>query len=114
MQPMHPGDRTYRNQTIRLTDLTVVNDVIEGMTFENCNIIGPAVIAFLPPGELRNSGFDGDEEGLLWDVGERQHIIGAIGLSGCTIVGCRFQRIGIVVRAADREFIRRGLGFPDA
>jgi hypothetical protein len=37
---MHPGDGVYRNMLVRLTDLAVTNDVIEGVTFENCTIVG--------------------------------------------------------------------------
>ena len=111
MEPMHPGDRTYRNQTIRLADLTVVNDVIEGMTFENCNIVGPAVVAFVGSGTVQNCGFDGDPDSLFWDTADRGYIIGAVGIKDCRIFGCRFQRIGVAVKPQDRDMFLQGLNF---
>ena len=62
---MHPADRIYRNQTVRLADLTVIADAIENVTFENCIIEGPAVVALLG-GTVMNSGFDGDLDSFLW------------------------------------------------
>lgn len=57
---MHPADRTYRNQTVRLADLTVISDMIENVTFENCIIEGPAVVVALGAnGSMVNCGFEG-------------------------------------------------------
>jgi len=109
MEPMHPGDRAYRNTSIRLPELAVVSDVLENLTFENCSIHGPAIIA-LQRSTLNQCSFEGNEEGLLWDLGDRTFIIGAIALVNCTIVGCRFQGIGIAVPPGQREAMRQGLG----
>ena len=109
---MHPGDRHYRNQTVRLSDLAVTSDVIEGVTFENCQIIGPAVIVLMGDGELRNSGFDGEPEAVIWPLGDREQVVGAIALVNCTIVSCRFQRVGLAVPAAQMEAVRTGFGLP--
>lgn len=108
---MHPADRTYRNQVVRLADLTVINDIITGVTFENCEIVGPAIIALLGKTSLEHSGIDGDTESVLWDVGDREHVIGAIGLMDCTVVGCRLQRIGFAVPTQDRQKFLEGFGF---
>lgn len=110
---MHPGDRHYRNQIVRLTDLTVTSDVIEGVTFENCTLIGPAVIVLLGAGTFKDSVFDGDVEALLWPLGSRNHVIGAIALVGCTVVGCRLQRVGLAFPEDQEEIVRRGLGLSD-
>lgn len=107
---MHPGDRHYRNQTVRLTDLAVTSDVIEGVTFENCQLIGPAIIVLLGTGELRDSGFDGEADAIIWPLGPREQVIGAIALVDCNIVGCRFQRIGLGVPEGQMETVRQGFG----
>jgi hypothetical protein len=111
MEPMHPADRTYSNATIRLPDLAVVSNTLERLTFQNSVILGPAIIVPLGSTSIGNCNFEGDEEGLFWDVGDRQHLIGAIGLADCTIVGCRFTGVGIAVRPEDRDMVRRGFGF---
>lgn len=110
---MHPGDRTYRNQLVRLTDLTVTDDVIDGVTFENCTLVGPAVIVMLQGCELRDSGFDGPSAGVLWPLGDREFIVGAIGLVNCTLGGCRLQRIGLAYPPAKEEMIRTGFALND-
>ena len=111
MTVMHPSDRTYRSQTVRLADLTVISDLIENVTFENCIIEGPAVIALMGQGTLRDCGFDGDLESLIWIVpAEREKVIGAIAMIDCTLVGCTLRRIGLAVPEADLDHIRRGLG----
>lgn len=107
---MHPGDRHYRNQTVRLTDLAVTADVIEQITFENCQLIGPAIVVLLGNTELRDSGFDGDVDAILWPIGDRQQIIGAIALTNCSLIGCRFQRIGLAVPDGQMDLVRRGFG----
>lgn len=107
---MHPADRTYRNQTVRLSDLAVINDVIENVTFENCVIEGPAVIVMLDSGELMNSGFEGPTDAILWVIpDDRDHIIGAVGLRNCTVVGCSLRRVGLVVHESEADEIRSQL-----
>lgn len=106
---MHPSDRTYRNQTVRIADLTVISDRIESATFENCTIEGPAVVV-LQGGELRNSGFDGDLDALLWSIPDHvERVIGAVALVNCVIVGCNLRRIGLAVRASDVTGFREAL-----
>lgn len=110
MTEMHPADRTYRNQTVRVADLTVTNDVITRVTFENCVLVGPAVIVLMGGTSMQDSVWDGDSEAVLWPLGQREAVIGAVALVGCTIQSCRFQRIGLAYPAADEAMIRAGLG----
>lgn len=95
---------------VRLTDLAVTHDLIEEVTFENCTLVGPAVIALLGEGTFRDSAFDGDPDGVLWPLGDRRHVIGAVGLLNCTVIGCRLQRIGLAYAADQEEAIRAGFG----
>lgn len=111
MEPMHPGDRTYRNTSVRLSELAVVSDMLRGLTFENCTIHGPAVMLPLEGTSIQNCTFDGTAEGLIWVLEEgRQMIIGAIGVQECSFFGCRFQGIGLAVRPEDRQKVLDGLG----
>lgn len=105
---MHPSDATYRNQVVRLPDLAVTSDVIVGVTFENCTLVGPAVISLLDAVTMQGCTFDGDPEGVLWPVGERRFVIGAIGLQDCMVVGCRLQRIGLAYPAPQEPMLRAG------
>lgn len=105
---MHPGDKHYRNQLVRLTDLTVTSDVIQGVTFENCTLVGPAVILLMGNGVMSDSGFDGDAVGLLWPTHDRDHVIGAIALVDCSVIGCRLQRIGLAYPPDQADKIEAG------
>lgn len=107
---MDPGDRQYRNQLVRLSDLTVVRDVIEGVTFENCQIVGPAVVVLLDGITMSGCNFEGDAESVVWPIGSRSRVMGAVGLKDCTIVGCQFQRIGIAIRDDQMDAMRVGFG----
>lgn len=108
---MHPSDRHYRNQTVRLADLTVVSDVIENATFENCILEGPAVVALLGEGSLSNSSFEGDESSIFWVIpAERESVLGAVAMVGCHIVGCQFRRVGLAVPEREYEAFAKGLG----
>lgn len=108
MRDVHPGDRHYRNQVVRLPDLTVTNDLIEGVTFENCTLVGPAVIVLLGKCTLQGSRFDGEREAVLWPLGDRELVVGAIGLGNCTLVACRLQRIGLAYPAAQEQMVNEG------
>lgn len=107
---MQPADRTYRNMVLRITDLAVNEDVLADLTFENCNIVGPAVLAPLDGTVISNTTWDApDLDAVLWVIpSERLNILGAIGLLRCTLVGCRFQRIGIAIPEAQLDDVREG------
>lgn len=107
---MHPADRHYRNMTVRLADLAVITDIIEDVTFENCTIEGPAVVALLGT-NLTNSRLEGDPDAIFWVIPpERETVLGAIALARCTIVGCSLRRIGLAVPEGEIERFRRGFG----
>ena len=104
----HPGDRHYRNTTIRISDLVVTTYGIEDVTFENCVIMGPAVLLPLEGVVFNECGFDAPgAEWIIWriDAG-RPGVTGAIGLNRCEFHSCRFVGIGI---AANDEFYQQAI-----
>lgn len=110
MTQMHPADRHYRNQTVRLADLTVISDAIEDVTFENCTLEGPAVVALIGS-TLTNSRLEGDPDAIFWVIPpEREAVLGAIALVNCTIIGCALRRVGLAVPEHELEVFRRGFG----
>lgn len=108
---MHPSDRTYRNQTVRISELTVISDTIERITFENCQIEGPAILVLLGETTISGNGFDGDWDSLVWPIStSRQRVIGAVALVDCTVVGCQLRRIGLAVPEDQIKQVRTGFG----
>ena len=95
---MHPGDKHYRSTVVRLADLTVITDLIEGVTFENCTVQGPAVLVPLEGVSFIGSGWDGDLISLIWTIpSSRERVVGAIALRNVTFTSCRFERVGLAV-----------------
>ena len=63
----HPGTREYRNQAIRIMDLTVNTDMLKDLRFENCQICGPAVLILLSGSTVQNCSFGGsDLNEIFW------------------------------------------------
>lgn len=90
------SENHLRDRVVRLVDLAVLDDVIRGLEFTNRLVVGPAVIVPLGATSFVNSGFDGDQGSLLWELSpQRQSILGAIGIEDCNFTGCRFTRIGL-------------------
>ncbi len=109
MEPMQPGGRAYR-LTIRLADLARLSDGLRGLTFEECEIQGPAIIALQGSTALNGCSFDGDAQSLFWDTGEREYVVGAIALVDCNFMKCRFERVGIAVPPDARDKFKQGFG----
>lgn len=70
--------------------------VIEGKTFTDCLIEGPAVMAVMN-GTVFDScamGTTSDMRNLLYRPVSRQKLAGVIGVSNCRFVRCRFAQVG--------------------
>jgi len=100
-----PFDSPYRNQLVRVADLTVVTDTVSNLRFENCQIVGPAVVAFMGC-NIADCSFDvgpGTLESIVWEAKVDMIIIGAVGFMNCEFYGCSFQRIGVALPPAERD-----------
>lgn len=103
-------ERTRRGETLRLADLADERDLLIGWTFDDCTLVGPAVVVLVGDGTLSGCTLRGDPAGLFWPLGDRDHVIGAIGLLECTITNCRLERIGIAYPPEQEAAIRAGFG----
>lgn len=103
-------DHTYRDSVVRITDLATTTDVLDGLSFYNCAIVGLAVLVILDGNNLRNCGFEGDLDAIAWELSaSRTLIVGSIGLRGCTFEGCKFSRIGIAGNEGVMSMLRSAL-----
>ena len=108
---LQPSDNTYRNTLIRITDLTVNEDVLRGLTFENCQIVGPAVLILLGKTLVQDCNWEATPESMIWVVeDDRDSVTGAIGLEDCEFYGCRFVRAGLAVKRMDLPKVLKGFG----
>lgn len=93
-----PKRRYFHRETVRLADLLPVSGppVIEGRTFEDCTIVGPAVVAPMGIATLQGVTFDGHPSALFIEVPMDRVLIGVIALVDCTFRGGKFQSVGII------------------
>jgi hypothetical protein len=108
--PSRPFDSPYRNQLVRIADHTVVADLIEDLRFENCEIVGPAVLAVLDGNTFNGCGFEGDADAVIWEVEPDRRVIGAVGLRRVEFYGCSFKRIGLAMTPELAAVFRHQLG----
>lgn len=71
----------YRDQVVEISRLTVNSNILEDITFVNCQIVGPAVILPLEDVSIVESGWDAPGfDSIAWVIPEgRSHIIGRSG-----------------------------------
>ena len=91
------GDGRFRDEVVRIAELTVNTSLLEHLQFSNCRIIGPAVLAVLNDNTIVGCRFDApDLPALFWEVpDDRPLVIGAVGLRNCVFSNCAFENIGI-------------------
>lgn len=110
--PMPPirGDGKFRDEIVRIAELTVNEALLENLEFSNCRIIGPAVLALLNDNTLISCRFDApDLNALYWVVPpDRPIVMGAVGVRGCTFSNCSFDQIGFAGPIAGRDAMEPG------
>jgi hypothetical protein len=109
-RPPLRGDGTFRNEVVRIADLTLNTSTLEGYDFSNCRIIGPAVLIALEEVHIigctwNAPGFDA----IFWEVPPtRQVVVGAVGVARCTFSNCTFEQVGIAGPPDARPQLERG------
>ena len=104
------GDRNFRNTVVRIADLTLTTQVVEGYTFSNCRIIGPAVIVFRDS-HIANCTWEGPgRDALFWEIPpSRRQVVGAVLCERCQFSGCIFEGIGIAGPPEVRAVLEAGI-----
>jgi hypothetical protein len=113
-QPPLTGDRTFRNDVIRLADLIVNTSLLDGYEFSNCRIIGPAILGILDNVSMLHCTWIAPGlDAVLWVVPpERGPVIGIVGVQNCTFSRCTFENIGIAGPPDIREKMEAGFRTP--
>ncbi len=113
--PPPTGTREFRNEVVRIAELTVNTVVLEGLTFQNCRLIGPAVVIPLRGGGIVHCTFDAPEglDAIFWEIPEgRTWVVGGVGLVDCYFSACTFLGIGLAGPPRLREELERNFGRP--
>jgi hypothetical protein len=104
------GDRTFRDDVVRIAELTVNTSMLDGYEFSNCRIIGPAVLVLLDNVTIVHCTWDApDLDAVFWEVSPtRQFVVGAVGVAKCTFSNCRFEQVGVAGPPELRAQLDRG------
>ena len=99
------GDRSFRDDIVRIAELTVNTSMLENYEFSNCRIIGPAVLVLLGNVQLLHCGWDAPGlEAVFWEIpATREYVVGAVGVANCTFSNCRFEQVGVAGPSELRE-----------
>lgn len=76
--------------------MTVNTNVIQGVEFSNCQILGPSVL--IPQGStsIVNCTWDGTIDAIFWEIPPaRTHVIGGVAATDCIPSSCRFVEVGL-------------------
>jgi len=83
------------NQSFNIADLAY-NGLIEGRTFENCQIYGPAILMTGGVvGFMHECRFEGHPNALVIETSNKV-LIGIISIKNCTFRRCVLRQIGII------------------
>lgn len=83
-------------RAVKIFDVPRNGEAIEGRIFEDCTIIGPAIVAFSEGTSLQLPVFSdpGQIKWLFWVIAQDRKALGVIGLKRCLFLRCRFNGIG--------------------
>jgi hypothetical protein len=104
------ADGRFRDEVVRIAELTVNSSTLQDLEFSNCRIIGPAVLVLLDNVTIAHCSWDAPGfDAIYWEVPpERGFVVGAVGVARCTFSNCRFEQVGIAGPAALRGQLERG------
>ena len=91
----------HRGETLRVSQLAGDRGLIENHRFEECHLVGPAVV--VPLGStFTSTNFAEAAVDIVWEVDiEHRKPIGAIAFKDCEVVSFQFTNVGF---AGTREF----------
>ena len=104
------GDGKFRDEVVRIAELTVNTSLLEDLEFSNCRIIGPAVLVVLENVSMIGCRWDAPGlDAVFWEVPTtRRTVVGAVGVRNVTFSACSFEGVGIAGPPELREAFARG------
>jgi len=101
----------FQNQKILICELARDELTIRNKIFEDCELIGPAMILLTgSAGLMAHSSFEGSFEKTVIVVQEGRFLVGAVAFEDCVFRRCKFLKVGIIAIASQEEMFRKGFG----
>jgi len=111
---MDEAPTIYCDETIRLCELAGDAGYLQGLSFINCEIRGPAVLSARET-MITNPRWQGDPDSILWEVFyERaaKGVTGTILALRCSFEDCTFVKVGYAGRTDEIQSIRASMNRP--
>lgn len=109
--PGFPSRRLFLGATLVMSDLAGLPPLIAQTDFQECILLGPAVVAAMGPKTVfKDSVFDvdGEDTHFVWELpAVAGVIVGAIALADCEVVNCTLRGIAIAVAPGARQAVLR-------
>lgn len=103
---INPLQNTFENRRILISDLVPpVGVLVEGKTFIECEIVGPANIVFVDGCTLEQSSFSLSDMILIADNRPSYNVVG---FKNCRFLRCQFFKITLLVGVSGRGKIEAG------
>lgn len=100
---MAADDTTYRERIVNICELGGVRGIIDGLTFIERDVKGPAVL-LLNNVSINDGTFPEDLNAILWELPpDRPQVSGAMLVRNCTFERCLFFNVGF---AGPPDFIK--------
>ena len=100
---------TYRNERVYITELALGENIIQGKTFDHCEIIGPAIIGFGTTTIMNDCEADVPDSQFLIYATEAKRSSGLILLTDCIFKNCAFRRISVLVSPKQKNIVEQGI-----
>lgn len=100
----------FRNKKILICELARDELQIRNKRFEDCELVGPAIILIMGSTLLANSHFEGSFEDTVIIIQEERRLVGVVGFEDCVFERCKFLKVGIIITPSLEEKFRKGFG----
>lgn len=102
---LNPMESYFSKRIVQIADLIYYGPRIEGKTFEDCHIKGPAIVIFRG-GSLDSTIFIGDRDLSFVEL-PVNGIIGVVEFVRCTFRRCRFEAVGVMASAEEIALFKK-------
>lgn len=102
-----PGGKPLPEPHVRMAELLGDDWTINGRSFEDLILCGPAVVYAYETNFIDNV-FEGSTDSIIWEVNsdERPVVQGTLLVQHCRFVRCRFVGVGLVLKEGLADEIR--------
>lgn len=98
--------KKFQSEVVRLADLAIVDTMLDGYEFNDCLLMGPAVVILTGEIEMDGINIGGDVQSVFWLIEPgRSLIVGGIAFTNSKFIDVRFQGVGFAGHEDFRELL---------